>query len=392
MKYITSFLFSVIFILIFAVPAHAFEFRSGDNISFPQDASTSGSLAIAGRNITVDGNVDGDLFCAGQNITVNGDIDGDILCAGQTITINGRVNGDVRTAAQSVIFSTGQVVRNVTAFAQDVFMRSRSAVRGEVGVGAQNFELTESVIGKDLTGGAETATINGGIGGDVRFEVDQLTLGPEATIAGSLQYGSDNDAIISENATVSGTISKTAPMKPENDRVERRVERTRDSFSLVGLLSKLVFYGLLAFVLLNLFPKYTARISDVLRNDVGKSVGFGFLSLFVIPMLLLLLTITIIGIPVAVLGFLAWMTLMFVARIYIIPLVGDWTLGQLKYKEKTPLLSVIVGTVVTVVLLKVPFVGGLLAFLAMLWSFGAMILTLPQFSHFRSGASKRTVN
>jgi len=392
MKNITPFLLAIIFIFAFATSAQAFEFRSGDNISFPQDASTSGSLAIAGRNVTVDGNVDGDLFCAGQNITINADIDGDVLCAGQTITINGRVNGDVRTAAQSVIFSTGQVVRNVTAFAQDVFMRGRSAVRGEVGVGAQHFELSESVIGKDLTGGAETANINGGVGGDVRLEVDQLTLGPEATIAGSLQYGSDNDAVISENATVSGSITKSTPIKQEKKETATRAERTRDSFSLAGLLSKLVFYGLLAFVLMSLFPKYTARISEVLKHDVGKSVGFGFLSLFVIPILLLLLTITIIGIPVAILGFFVWMTLMFTARIFIIPLVGDWTLDQLKYKDKTPLLSVVVGTVVTVLLFKIPVLGGLFAFLAMLWSFGAMLLTLPQFAHFRNSTSKRTIN
>lgn len=392
MKLIKPFILSLIFIFAFVVPAHAFEFQSGENITFPQNASTSGSLAIAGRNVTVDGNVDGDLFCAGQNVTINGDIDGDVLCAGQTITINGRVNGDVRTAAQSVMFSAAQIVRNVTAFGQDVFLRARSAVRGEVGVGAQNFELSESVIGKDLTGGVETATINGGVGGDMRLEVNQLTLGPEATIAGSLQYGSDKEAVISENATVSGSITKTAPIKPEKKETVARVERTRETFSLAGLLGKLVFYGLLAFVFISLFPKYTLHISDVLRNDAGKSVGFGFLSLFVIPILLLLLCVTIIGIPVAILAFLAWMTFMFVARIFIIPLVGDWVLEQLKYKGATPLLSVAVGTVVTVVLFKIPFVGGLLAFVAMLWSFGAMLLTLPQFAHLRTGAAKRMVN
>ena len=66
-------------LVLLAAPAHAAEFRGGED------------TVRIGANETIDG----DLFVGGTTIIIEGTVNGDVLAAGTTITIRGTVNGSV---------------------------------------------------------------------------------------------------------------------------------------------------------------------------------------------------------------------------------------------------------------------------------------------------------
>lgn len=357
--------------------AHALEFRSGEMISISEDASVSGSLVATGRSVTIKGFIPGDLFCAGQHVAIDADIDGDVICGAQTLSISGRVNGDVRLAGQDIRLSDVQISRNATLFGQDIILDAASGVRGEITTGAQHFE-TAGIIGKGITGGAQTASINGSVMGTVQMYIENLTLGDRAKLTGDLKYQSDSDASIAPTATVSGSIQKTLPQKPKAEKLNPKIIKES---SWAGLLSKILIFSLIGIALVKLFPAFSLRVTDAMETQTLKSFGFGFLSLFIIPVVLVLFAVTIIGIPVTIFGFLLWLFLLFMSRIFVTLTLGKFILRQWKSAKQTDWVwIVVVGVVISTIVFKLPGIGGLLSFLAVIWGFGGFLLTLPWFS------------
>lgn len=371
----------------------ALEFKSGDYIELAQDASSSGSLIATGRNISIKGTVSGDLFCAGQNIDVSGNVDGDVICAGQSIRISGRVNGDIRTAGQTIELTTAQVFRNLTAFGQDILLRNKTGIRGEVGIGAQHLELSESIVGKDISGGVESANLNGGVGGNVYLETEHLSLGPTATIAGSLRYGSDNDLAMSETATVSGTITKTEP-KMESKVAEKKEKVTESGFSLASIVGKFIFFGLIGLVLIKLAQGFTENFVTTAETQSLKSLGFGFLTLLIVPIVAILIAITLIGIPLTILIFLVLGAVIFISRILVAIAIGKLFFKQFKNEKQHSLeWSLLVGLIISLFLFQLPVIGSIAVFFSMLWGLGTFVLLLPWFNKEKTNhLTKKTVN
>lgn len=382
-KFLIAF-FALILFVVSGKSASALEFRSGETIDISEIASVSGSLVATGRTITIDGTVNGDLFCAGQNVTIRGDVDGDIICAAQTITLWGKVNGDVRVASQNVHFISAQVARNVTAFAQDITLDDTTAVRGEVYVNAQRFELG-GIVGGGISGNTQDARISGGVIGNVQLDVESLTLANKATISGSLVYKSDKTAQIANSATVSGSITQDKPKVVE----KTQVTKMQPQFSLFGFLSRALIYSLLGIVLLRFFPRFSARMVANIENQTGKGLGFGILGLFAVPVILVLLAITIIGIPIALFGLFLWLSVLFLSRIFVVVVVGKYILNRFNSpKVRDEMWIVVVGVLVSTLAFKLPFVGVLFSFIALVLGFGAFLLTLPWFNKNQKSVKK----
>ncbi|HEY5806031.1 MAG TPA: polymer-forming cytoskeletal protein [Candidatus Saccharimonadales bacterium] len=345
--------------------ASAQSFRSGSTATVRPDEVIDSSLWISGRTVDIAGQVNGDVFCAGQNVTVSGTVSGDLLCAAQTIVISGSVAGDVRSVGQTVTMS-GSVEQNLSIAAQSFTQDAKSSVGGDASLAAGDASLSGSV-GRDAAMTAQSIVLSGQIGRDVTATVENLQLNQGATINGNLAYTSKNDAKIASGVVVNGETTKSQPK-------ERRdgAAPTGGGFSFGFALYLLVAGLLTALVLVLLFPQAIRAVTDQAVRSPWKTLLVGFIAALAVPALILLLMITVIGIPLALLIIVAWILIQAFAGV-----AAAYYLGRLILrKRRNPILTMLLGATLLIILYFIPILGIIVWLAAMFWGTGMILLEL----------------
>ncbi|OGG14563.1 hypothetical protein A2773_02135 [Candidatus Gottesmanbacteria bacterium RIFCSPHIGHO2_01_FULL_39_10] len=309
----------------------------------------------ADSSVVVDQNIAGDAFVAGGTILINGSVGGDLLVAGGNVTITGDVMGDIRAAGGSVILN-GNVGRNLTVFGGDI-----------------NIEKSAKIAGNVLAMGGKV-NIDGKVGGKVQAQAGNLTLGENASIAGDLEYTSDKTAEIAKTATVSGAISYHALSKTVDvDEARRAAKGGLAAFTktldVVSLITSL-FIGI---IFIKLFPTSFGRMNDVLEKDPVKVFLVSIISFVVFPIFLVLLTLTIIGIPLSITLLILWFILNYIARIPIAFFIGNRILKKLNLGEKRGW-ALVVGILIYYLVGQILVLGFVAKFVASTLGLGMILI------------------
>ncbi|QDX40142.1 polymer-forming cytoskeletal protein [Salarchaeum sp. JOR-1] len=281
----------------------------------------AGDSVVVGENETVDG-----LTAFGGSVVVHGTVDGDVTALGGTVVVYGTVTGDVTALGGTVEIDDGGVVRG------------------------------------DLTAAGGAVTIAGRVGGDVNAAADTVTLTDTAVVAGTLSY--DGDLVRAPGATVAGGVVQDSfgvgPFPSIPDWVG----------ALSGVVSTLVVGALLVAVL----PGFTDRVADAAVDAPGRSALSGLGFLVFAPITLVLIAFTLIGIPVTILGFVAYAVLLTVGFV-----AGNYTLGRyvLSIREmENRWIALLVGVLLVAALDLAPLVGGLVQLAVLLVGVGALVRAL----------------
>jgi hypothetical protein len=129
------------------------------------------------------------------------------------------------------------------------------------------------------------------------------------------------------------------------------------------------------FLLLLIVPSLRRLgFSDVI--SVLKSGGIGFLLVFATPIAALCVAITLIGIPVAFVGFVTWLLGLYLAKIVVANFVGRTLLASQGDRMTSVALGLLVGLLLIFVAINLPYVGGLIEFVLVLVGFGALAMNL----------------
>lgn len=352
--------------MLLAVPglALAFGAQAGSDVTLPKGDTKAGTFYAAGNVVTIDGDVDGDLICAGNTVTVNGAVHGDVICAAQTISVNGPVDGSVRLVGQSLNI-TGTVGRNVTVAGQSVTIGSSAKVSGDMGVAGQTVSVN-GPVDKDLYGAMGTLSLGAAVGG-VNARINDLAFGGGASVRGDLSYTSNNTFSV-DKAKVGGNITRTAP--PQVQRHESPVRGTL-AFGLYWLVAALI----VGLVMVGLAPKAVRAVTATMDKRPGASVGWGLVVLLLGPIVILLLLITVIGIPLAMLAGGLWLLILGVSQIFAGIAIGDWVMRRAEWKKGSLLWATVVGIPIAVILFNIPWLGALFALVAMFWAVGGLMLS-----------------
>jgi cytoskeletal protein CcmA (bactofilin family) len=332
-----------------AIPGTALgaSFANADNVTLAKSDHRTGTYYVYGKTVTIDGDVDGDVVCAGQTVTVNGAVSGDVLCGAQTITVNGPVGGSVRAGGQIVTIN-GTVGRNVTVGAQNLVLGTGSHVSGEVAVGAQTTELS-GPVDHDVLAATTTLQIGGVIGG-------------------SLNYMS-SETLDLDRSKVKGGITHQTP--PRDEAKQNTV---------AGRLGSLVFWVASSLVIMLaavlLVPKLVRGITKPMIARPGESVALGLLALFVGPLALLVVAVTVIGLPLSLLAGTLWFIGLMTASLFAGAAVGQLALGRKEADQKQLALAVLAGVPLVLIVSWLPWVGFIVGLGAAAWSMGGMVLAL----------------
>jgi hypothetical protein len=217
------------------------------------------------------------------------------------------------------------------------------------------------------------------IGGDVDGAV--VALNGDIRVTGTVEeavVALRGRAIIEDGARVGGdVVSSRTPQVAPGASVEGDTERVRFSFRAIGIAFWVAWWValtisllVLGMVLLALAPAAMAASYAVARNDPGRAIGWGVLLAVGLPIAFGLLLITLVGIPLGLLGLLS--LALFYALGYV---VAAFTLGRMMVKEpKSRFLAFLAGLLVLRLVGFIPALGGIVTFVAAAYGLGALAI------------------
>lgn len=301
--------------LLIAIPAHAAIFQQGDNVgvTLPVDDN----LYIAGSNVTVNTTVAGDIIAGGRTVKVRGDVSGNVEAGGGDVTIDAPVAKSVRVAGGTVTIGN-DVGSDLIIVGGQILVESGAVIEGDMIVFGGTVTMDGRVKGKlKAYGGeivlagnvdgpaeisAETVTVNGTIGGETTLAATTLSVGTNATLKKNVRYWTKNGTADFGTALEQG--KSTAVYDATLARTSQEKASTTAKWTSMGIVTIFGIYSLLTSALLLILFLLLGRTAfkhagDRLRHAPWWSLLIGFLYFAATPIFILLLFVTIIGIPVA---------------------------------------------------------------------------------------------
>lgn len=351
--------------------------RGGEVVEVAQTETINTTAYLAGTNITVAGRIQGDLYCAGQSIIISGIVEGDVFCAGQTVSISGNVMGSVHAAGMTITLS-GPVGRSLSAFAQNVSLMDSSSVNSDATIFASSIQLGGK-IGRDITMGGQSINVSGTIGRNVTAEVGQLTLASGSRIGGNLDYTSNALATVNSGAKVAGTTQRHEP--PLNEKQAAAMQPTNLWIATFwGVFYWFCSILVLGLVLAGLAPRSFQTTGTIMIKQGGWALLAGLAALIMTPVVAVMLMITFVGVPLAVVMMLLWVVGLFVSFAYSGYSLGAWLVERTMWKPRWPrALALLIGLVMLSVLMLIPVIGGIFGFLTLIWGLGGVVLMLNEY-------------
>jgi hypothetical protein len=206
------------------------------------------------------------------------------------------------------------------------------------------------------------------LNGDIRVsgtvEEDVVALNGRATIVGGARVGGD-------------VVSSRAPQVDPGATVEGETKTVRFSLRALGILFWVAWWVavtvsllILGMLLLALAPAAMAASYAVARAERGRAIGWGLLVAVALPVVSILVMLTVVGIPLGVIGLLSLALLYAMGYV-----VAALAVGRMIVKEPTSrFLAFLAGLVILRVVGLIPVIGGLVTFVASAYGVGALAI------------------
>jgi cytoskeletal protein CcmA (bactofilin family) len=358
--------------LVFVMPGHAIEIRKADkdvsSISVASDEIIDDSLVVFADSVDVRGVVTGDLITFARRINVPGAVQGNIVTFGQNVEITGKVDGDIMGFAQT-IRANGDIGKNLWAFGQNITIDPSSKLEQNATVFGANVNV-DGEVGRDLWAFAAFLDVGGSIGRDLNLRGEKLTVRDPSIIGRNLnvRVKSEDNVQILPGATIQGATN-----------IELQTEHARpNKYLTIGFYFKQILRIAGAFLMGLLLFWLIPGIKDTpLSNGVGllTSGGIGFLTLVATPVAILIMAITVLGLPVAFTTLLFYLLALYLSKIVIGRYIGKVLLRSDKGTMASTALELLLGIFIVIVAVNLPFIGGILNILLIIIGLGALLIS-----------------
>jgi hypothetical protein len=328
------------------------------------------NLYVAGGEVDVRAEVDGDVAAAGGRVLLDGVVTRDALVAGGDVTVRGRVGDDLRVAGGLVTLG-GPIAGELLAAGGRVRVAPEAAVSGRAWLAGGIVEV-QGRVGKTLRAAGGTIRLGGQVDGDVDVAGREIEIGPAARIGGSLTYRSPRPARIDPAARIAGAVTHRRTELPAQ---AVGIARTASiALSVLGLLA----LGVTGVALLLLFPGFLTTSARTIASDPWTSLGLGLLVLVATPPVGLVLLVSVLGIPLALMLLAVYAVALVAGGLVAALFLGDvgarW-LGRGDPPSRGTQIVALLGALVVLALVRwIPIAGTLVLFLAVLFGVGALTL------------------
>jgi cytoskeletal protein CcmA (bactofilin family) len=318
---------------------------------------TAGDAFLAGGRVSTAAEVKGDLVAAGGEVSIGGGIGDDLYAAGGEVQVDAVVTGNARLAGGDVAIGPATVIGGaLTASGGRVRFEGNARER--------------------LHASGGSVFIDGTVQGDAEVEAEQIEIGPNTRITGKLVAHTSRAPEIPAGAQILGGVefhaAEVGHVISDSDAQNLRTvaHGVGSFFWVLG-----VFVAGTLFMLI--FPAYSARAAQWIGQEPLRSLGLGFVILVSLPVLFVLLLITIIGIPLALIVAMLYGLLLFLGWVTAALFVAQKLLGFLRSGAPVTLgwklLALFLAVLGLWLLGFVPIVGGWIRFAALLLGIGALV-------------------
>lgn len=329
--------------------------KTGEDVSIKQTDPIEENVYTAGGNVFINSKIFGDLYTVGGNVLISEDISEDIVAVGGSVTFLGDSGGDVRVVGGNVLI-TGNVVGDLVVAGGSVTVSSGVVIGKDLIVAGGQVVVDGDVDG-DVKMAGGVATINGHVKGEIIAKIDErLRVGDGAVVDGGLVYRARTSEVLSlsDSAVVTGeTVFEERKFKGHDKK--KGLFATFAGFITLKLIALIIT----ALALVYLFKDFSNSVVSSVRQNIFKNLGKGFIALIVAPVLIIILFITLFGIPIGMLAFLSYILLIFISGIYSGVVVGSWASSAIHKTDGLTITwkNIVVGFVLLAILHFIPIFG-----------------------------------
>lgn len=302
-----------------------------------------GGTVVVGPNETVRG----DVTAIAGTVVIRGTVEGNLEAygGGVVITEGGTVTGRVRIYGGSVRIG-GTVGGSALAYGGSVTLDGDALVRGTFGAVGGNVELA------------------GTVRGDANVIAESVRLAPTAHVTGNLNYQGNLE---NEGGRVEGQIRESS---------ELALVPSLPVLGPIATIYLLLADALLGVILLAAFPDFSRSAVEAVTETPFRIAVAGVAALIACPIALVIVAITVIGLPIAIAGLAMFVVLLWIASVYGRYVVGSLLLELADRDNRWGALAV--GIVVVGILghLPVPVLGSVVRFVVVLIGLGILALGL----------------
>ncbi len=364
--------------VVIALPStgHALELRrSDDAVTVGADETIDDTVFAMGQTVAVDGTINGDLIALGREVTVRGNVTGNLVTAAQLVTIEGTIGGTVVGGAETLSLTNARVGRDLYGAGNRVAITAGTNVSGNA-VAAGSTVALDGRVGIDFKGFGRMINVSGAVEGDAEAHADSIAVQSTARIGGNLTGHVDEagDLDVAAGAVIGGNVDEQID--------ERQRGARRNRYVTVGYyVDQIVRLGasfLTGLLLFWLFPVLRSVSPDA--TAVARSAAIGLAAAVTMPVAALILCVTVIGLPLGVLTFVAGAVALYFSKIVVAEIIGRTIL---RGAESPPhfAAALITGLIVVIVAINLPFVGGVVNFALTLVGLGIIVsLVLARFT------------
>lgn len=237
----------------------------------------------------------------GGRVVVNHPVANDALLLGGTVDVRAPVGDDLRAAGGDVVVESS-VGGDVLAAAGNLKLTKAAQVAGGAELAGGDV-LVDGRVERSLNVRARRLVLNGPVGGSVQAAVEELELGPEARVGGSLRHTASAPTQ-DPAAVVSGPVEHVDWLFGDRPRWNGRHPMHESRWPAMGGWWLLVplsmcLLGVLALagIVLLVFSHFADQAAHQIETQPWLALGVGAGLLVALPVLALLLLFTLLGIP-----------------------------------------------------------------------------------------------
>lgn len=374
---------------LFLIPASALAARAPASFSAARSlllaSSSPGNAYVAGASVVVTAPVVGDLSAVGGSIIAVAPIGGDELLLAGSVSSRARVGGDLRVIGWKTDIEES-VAGDLVAFGYSVYDVGRAG--GSVFIIAANTTLANGAAGP-VTIYGNNISLAGNFSNDVTIVASgRITLAASTTILGKLSYSAPDTAVIPPSVAISGGVEYTnASYLPDVGTSRVLALISIGLFLFARIFGTLILAGLLT----GLFPKFAEAITE--RAYTKRTGGIlltallGFAILVATPVLLILLSLTFVGLGIALLLLILYALLAFLAVMYAGILLGGISARRFTRRDTILWRDGVLGMLALSLIMLVPIAGPFAALLLTVFSAGTLVQLFFDFAFPRERAA-----
>lgn len=332
------------------------------------DEIVPGPLVKFGQTVYLKGQVDGDVFLFGGEVIVDATVSGDLIVIAGQADIKGKIRDDLRVIAGQLDLQA-QVGDDASLLAGQLEINPDSTIGNSL-LAAGGMIVFNGQIGDKVWLTAGRVRFNGQADDDVSIKAGSIDIYPDTIINADLDLTYGQPPAINQKAQILGRISRHP--KPPAPHYYLPLVKKITALFIIEKITQLVIEILIGWLLIGLLSKPIKPLVNLCLKQPGDAIGWGFLSLTLIPVLAILFIISLIGIPLGIVTFMIYGFSLFAAHLLVSLILGSRLLNDAAFKK--PYLSFALGLVIITLLKLIPVIGWLAYFIFILLGLGTLTL------------------